>query len=79
MTIDTDLKTEFRDCGLWRSYWLYANGSSFDALCDDATISEIDQDGGEIASYGLGDASNELRDEVESLVKAKVRSVKKLI
>lgn len=58
--IDTDLGIDYRDSGRWRSYQLYASGNSEAELMEDATISEIDQDGGDLATYGLEDASNEV-------------------
>jgi hypothetical protein len=67
MHIETELATEHRDCGPWRSYELLAAGDTLEELLADATITEIDQDGGEIKSYGL-DYGNEATDEAYELI-----------
>jgi hypothetical protein len=60
-TIDClDLEIEWRDLGRWRSYSLSAHGDTLDELVESATISEVDQDGGELRCYGLGEADNEV-------------------
>ena len=52
-----DLEVDYRDSGPWRSYELSTYGNTVQELIDNATISEIDQNGGEITCYGYGDAS----------------------
>lgn len=56
ITIQQTLETEFRDSGAWRSYELNSFGRTLEDLIENAHISEIDQDGGEICTYGLGHA-----------------------
>lgn len=60
ISVFSELGVEYRDAGPWRSYELTAEGSTYLELLDDATIAEIDQDGGELAVYGLDDAPNEV-------------------
>jgi hypothetical protein len=55
-----DLDVDHQDAGPWRSYELTASGDTFEELAKDATISEIDQDGGELNSYAVGDARPEV-------------------
>lgn len=52
-----DLGIEWQDAGPWRNYEIQAHGSTYAELIEDATISEIDQDGGELNCYGINDAS----------------------
>jgi hypothetical protein len=54
-SIETELPLDWADEGKWRSFHLYAHGDTLQELIDNAVISEIDQDGGEITSYGLLD------------------------
>lgn len=79
--IDTDLGVSYQDIGPWRSYQLTAYGDSFNELLEDASISEIDQDGGELAGpYPLEDATNEVHEiaiqYLTDLVYKKQRSIK---
>ena len=68
-TIDTDLGIEYQDSGPWRSYRITASGNSVKEMIDDATVEEIDQDGGELDCYGLDDAPREVSDAAEKLIK----------
>lgn len=54
-SIDTELGIEYQDAGPWRSYHLYASGDSIQELIEDSSISEIDQDGGELDCYGINE------------------------
>ncbi len=56
-----DIGEPFCDEGQWRSWSLCAHGSTLEELQEDATIEEIDQDGGELDCYGYHDASNSLQ------------------
>lgn len=56
--IDTTLDLMYQDEGPWRGYTLAAQGETLYELMENATISEIDQDGGELRCYGLFEASN---------------------
>lgn len=59
--IDGDLETEFRDEGQWRSYSVYSDGYCLLDLIQNASITENDQDGGEIDTYGIDDAPLEVQ------------------
>ena len=63
INIDTELSTPYEDSRQWRSYHLTASGRDLLELVHDATISEVDQDGGDIMSYGLEDAPQDVREE----------------
>lgn len=58
--IDQDLGIDYRDIGPWRSYQLQTQGDTLQELIENAVISEVDQDGGDLDYYDLGDASNEI-------------------
>lgn len=60
MTINVTLPVDFADAGPWRSYELYTEGNSLVELLGNATVTEVDQDGGELNCYEIGDASNEV-------------------
>lgn len=55
-----DLEIEYRDIGPWRSYSMETNGETITELAENACISETDQDGGEIRTYALDDAPNDV-------------------
>lgn len=59
-TYDDYLGVEYRDCGQWRDYYLESWGETLDELIDNATIAEIDQDGGEITCYGIWGGPSEV-------------------
>lgn len=60
-----ELPIEYADSGAWRSYTLDAAGDTLEELLKDATISEIDQDGGTLNCYGIeyGNEATELAEE----------------
>lgn len=58
--IDKELNVEWADAGTWRYYQLNTSGDNLAELIKEATISEIDQDGGEINCYGLHDCSSQV-------------------
>jgi len=64
ITIDEDLGINFCDEGPWRSYHFYTSGKTKAECMEDATISEIDQDGGELNCYGLEDCEHEVETSV---------------
>lgn len=68
ITIDTDLGIDYADEGAWRSYEMTTHGDSLAELLENVTIAEIDQDGGELDCYGLGDASNEANAVVDGII-----------
>jgi hypothetical protein len=63
-----DLEVMYQDSGAWRSYALATFGETVDQLVENASIYEIDQDGGELNSYDLGDASGEVYDSAMSWI-----------
>ena len=72
-----DIGIDYRDSGPWRYYSLITAGDTLSELMNNAVISEVDQDGGELNSYGLDNASNEIQDKVlELLTKEIERKVK---
>lgn len=71
--IDTDVGISYQDEGPWRSYQLTASGDSLEELLADASISEIDQDGGDLDHYPLEDATNEIQDEATKLLEELVK------
>lgn len=66
--IDTDLGIDFADEGPWRSYRLTAGGDSLTELLDSAEVEEIDQDGGTLDFYPIGDAPGEVERASERLI-----------
>lgn len=68
ITIDKDLGIEWRDSGVWRSYRLTSNGECSDELLANATVEELDQDGGSLNCYGYEDASGEVATAVEKAI-----------
>lgn len=59
-SIDTDLGIDFADAGPWRSYQLETSGDTFTELVQNATVSEIDQDGGTLFAYGIDEAPSQV-------------------
>lgn len=57
----SDIGVDYQDSPPWRSYSLSASGDTFNDLVERATITETDQDGGELNSYGISKASDEVR------------------
>lgn len=75
--IDEDLGVNYQDEGPWRSYQLTTHGSDLFDLLDNATIEEVDQDGGELNSYGINEASLEVYSAAQILIAQEyVRSLK---
>ncbi len=53
-----DVGVEYENEGQWRSYDIEAYGDTEEEFFNNATISEVDQDGGEITCYGLDRATS---------------------
>ena len=70
--IDTEIGIDFADAGPWRSYHLDTSGDSFNEMIQNATVSEIDQDGGELDCYELRQASDEIETACLRLILDKV-------
>lgn len=58
---DKEMGIIHQDAGPWRSYHLTCSGNSMPEMLQDVSITEVDQDGGDIATYGLEDACEEVR------------------
>ena len=63
-----DVGVDYADCGQWRSYEIEGRGNTIEEFMEDVYISEIDQDGGELDTYALEDAPNEVIDAVERYI-----------
>lgn len=70
--IDTELGISYQDCGPWRSYHLETAGDSLEELIQNATVSEVDQDGGELDCYGLDDCSSQVEKVCLELIHEKI-------
>lgn len=57
---ESDLGIDYQDSGQWRSYGIESSGETIEELFENATIYEIDQDGGEIDCYSMDDADVEI-------------------
>jgi len=57
---DEEMGISYQDAGPWRSYHLSASGKNLEECLADAHIFEIDQDGGELGDFKLGDAPGEI-------------------
>ena len=58
--IDCDTEVEWCDDGPWRNYQLEASGDTLEQVLKSAQITEIDQDGGDLATYGLEEAPQDV-------------------
>ncbi len=65
---DIGIETEINDSSPWRVYHLTAWGNTREELRASAGISEVDQDGGEVANYSLEEAPNAVIERVESMI-----------
>ena len=63
MNIEVELDTEYLDEAPWRSFSLQTDGDTLEELIANASISETDQDGGEIRTYSLESAPNDVESE----------------
>jgi hypothetical protein len=54
--VDFLLPIDFADEGPWRSFHMDTQGETLVELINNATITEIDKDGGELNCYGIPDA-----------------------
>lgn len=68
VSISTDIGVHYQDEPPWRSYYLETSGDTLIELIDNAQISEIDQDGDEIRTYELNEASNEVIKAAEKII-----------
>jgi len=57
-----EMGVEYRDEGVWRSYILNVSGNLQDDLGANASVTEVDQDGGEITTYALLDSCEAVRE-----------------
>jgi Fe-S-cluster containining protein len=73
MLIDCEIGIDYADCGPWRSYHVYAEGETVEQLMNDATISEVGQDGGDLDSYSFAGASETIQDKLISIFEASLK------
>lgn len=66
--IDQEMNLDYQDAPPWRSYHLSSDGDKFTDLITNATISEIDQDGGSLACYSIADAENRVADRARRII-----------
>jgi len=64
-----NLDVYYRDIGQWRSYELSTSGKTLSECLDNAVIFEIDQDGGELDNYDIGNAEGEVYNAAENAIK----------
>lgn len=57
---DKDTGIDHADEGPWRGYHLTTEGTSLADLEANASITEVDQDGGDLNTYALGDARRDV-------------------
>ncbi len=69
---DFNLGVDWQDAGPWRSFHLDTHGETKEELLANATISEVDQDGGELHCYGTEDCCAEVYDAVLKYVEHSV-------
>lgn len=67
-----DLGVDYQDAGPWRSYSLDTYGETFEEMMYNATISEVDQDGGELRCYGIDRAYSKVFEAVVREIRAKL-------
>jgi hypothetical protein len=60
-----DLGVDWQDAGPWRSFDLTTHGETLEEMRANAAISEVDQDGGELCTYGLEECSSDVERAVE--------------
>lgn len=60
-SIDAEMGVSYQDSGQWRSFHLETSGDSLSEMLDNATVSEVDQDGGTIDAYDLREASSQIK------------------
>lgn len=72
------LSISYADSGRWRSFELSTSGTSFDDCSENGSISEIDQDGGEIRTYPLSEAYNGVIEAAEIVINRELNKGSKL-
>lgn len=60
-SIDTEMGVSFQDAGPWRSYHIETSGDSLYEMLDNATVSEVDQDGGTLDAYELRESTSQIQ------------------
>ena len=67
-----DLGIDYADIPPWRSYSLDTHGKTLDECLENATIEEIDQDGGTLRCYGVDDSEPNVYNEVVNTIKRRL-------
>jgi hypothetical protein len=71
--VEEDIGVNYQDCGPWRSYGVDSFGNSLEELMENATVFEVDQDGGELNCYGIDDCpTQEVYNAVIAELKAEI-------
>ncbi len=65
---DAEMQTEYCDAGPWRSYRLDTHGNSLHECLVNATITAVDQDGGELYTESLVACGDPLWSEAEKKI-----------
>lgn len=73
--IQRELPIDYQDAGPWRSYELETYGYDYAELLDNASISAIDQDGGELYTNSFDAVETEIQDAVERIIKQELERV----
>lgn len=68
-----DIGVEYRGPGPWKNYALYSQGRTLDELIEEAAITEVDQDGGELRTYGIDDCCGEVEVSVLKILEEELR------
>ena len=63
-----DIGVDYKDVPPGRNYELYTWGNSIEECIENASISEIDQDGGELDTYIFYDATNNVKAAVMKII-----------
>lgn len=71
-SIETDSGVSYQDSGRWRSYQLETAGDTLEELVQNATVSEIDQDGGDLNTYSLDEACTEVEQACLKIIHSEV-------
>lgn len=71
-----DLEVDHQDAGPWRCYELTTHGKTFNECYDNAVIQVIDQDGGELDTFKIEDANDDVYDAATEAIKKELVKLK---
>jgi len=72
MEIEQHLDIDYQDIPPWRSYELHFDGTNLKEILETAMITEVDQDGGALRTYGVEDASDEIQEAAYAVIQDKL-------